>query len=106
MSWVFMSFAIVFEVLGTTMMKLADGFSNFWPSVGVAVFYAAALGFLTLALKQIELSIAYAIWSGVGTAMTVVIGIAIFDEPAGVIKFLCIAMIIAGVVGLQLISKA
>jgi small multidrug resistance pump len=85
-SWSLLLFAILFEVSGTTCMKLSDGFSKLWPSIGVAVFYLLSLAALTLVLKKIDVSVAYAIWSGLGTAL----------------KMVSIALIIAGVVGLNL----
>ena len=62
-AWLILAVTILFEVVGSTMMKLSNGFSVFWPSVGVFVCYSAALAGLTITLKYIELSIAYAIWA-------------------------------------------
>ena len=78
MPWIFLSVAILFEVAGTTSMKLSRGFAEIWPSIGVFVFYMCSAAAVILALRRLELSIAYAIWSGVGTALTVMIGIAFF----------------------------
>ena len=68
-AWLILAVTILLEVVGSTMMKLSNGFSVFWPSVGVFVCYSAALAGLTITLKYIELSIAYAIWAGAGTAL-------------------------------------
>ena len=103
-AWLLLLLTIVLEVAGSTMMKLANGFSEFWPSVGVFVFYSAALAGLTLTLKYIELSIAYAIWSGTGTALIAVIGIWYFHEPVTALKVASLVLVVAGVVGLQLSS--
>jgi len=105
MAWLLLAATIVLEVAGTTLLKLSRGFSDFWPSIGAFVCYGLALGGLNLALKQIDLSIAYAIWSGVGTALVAAIGIAWFREPATALKLVSIALIIVGVVGLQLASR-
>lgn len=102
MAWFLLGLTIVFEVIGSVMMKLSAGFANFWPSLGVFVFYPLALAGLTLVLKTIELSVAYAIWSGAGTALTAVIGIWLFGESLSVAKVFCLVLIIAGVVGLQM----
>lgn len=102
MAWALLALTIMFEVAGTTLMKLSNGLTQVWPSVGVFVCYAAALAGLTLALKNIELSIAYAIWSGAGTALTAAIGILWFNEPATALKLASLCLVIAGVVGLQL----
>ena len=82
MPWIFLSVAILFEVAGTTSMKLSRGFAEIWPSIGVFVFYMCSAAAVILALRRLELSIAYAIWSGVGTALTVMIGIAYFPRAA------------------------
>ncbi len=106
MPWIFLSVAILFEVAGTTSMKLSRGFAEIWPSIGVFVFYLGAAAAIILALRRLELSIAYAIWSGVGTALTVLIGIAFFREPLTGMKLASIALVVIGVAGLSLASKA
>jgi small multidrug resistance pump len=106
MPWIFLSVAILFEVAGTTSMKLSRGFAEIWPSIGVFVFYLGAAAAIILALRRLDLSIAYAIWSGVGTALTVMIGIAFFREPLTAIKLASIALVVIGVAGLSLASKA
>jgi small multidrug resistance pump len=103
MPWIFLSVAILFEVAGTTSMKLS---AEIWPSIGVFVFYMCSAAAVILALRRLELSIAYAIWSGVGTALTVMIGIAYFREPLTAIKLASIALVVVGVAGLSLASKA
>lgn len=106
MPWILLSVAILFEVAGTTSMKLSRGFAEIWPSIGVFVFYLGAAAAIILALRRLELSIAYAIWSGVGTALTVMVGIAFFREPLTAIKLASIALVVLGVAGLSLASKA
>ena len=102
--WLYLILAIVLEVAGTTSMKLSEGFSRLLPSVMIFVFYALSFAGLTLALKRIDVSVAYAIWSGLGTALITVIGLAYFKEPATLIKILSIALIVLGVAGLNLDS--
>src|SRR5258706_13812249 len=80
-AWFFLSGAILFEVAGTTCMKLSKGFTVLTPSLMMFGFYACAFGLNTVATKTIELSVAYAIGSGVGTALTPAIGIPYFKEP-------------------------
>ena len=106
MPWIFLSVAILFEVAGTTSMKLSRGFAEIWPSIGVFIFYMCSAAAVILALRRLELSIAYAIWSGVGTALTVMIGITFFREPLSAFKLASIALVIVGVAGLSLASKA
>ena len=103
-AWLVLLVTIVLEVAGSTMMKLANGFTVFWPSVGVFVCYSAALAGLTLTLKYIELSIAYAIWAGAGTALIAMIGMIYFREPVTAMKLVSLGFVIVGVVGLQLSS--
>ena len=105
MSWLYLTVAILLEVSGTTCMKLADGFTKPIPSVLVFVFYGLSFTFLTLALKQLEVSVTYAIWSGVGTAVIAVIGAVVFHEPLTAARVLCLALIVAGVVGLNATTR-
>ena len=106
MSWTYLLLAIILEVSGTTCMKLSQGFTQVWPSILMFVFYVLCFSFLTLALKKIDVSVAYAVWSGVGTALIATIGILWFREPATVIKILSIGLIVAGVIGLNLGGNA
>ena len=105
MPWIFLSVAILFEVAGTTSMKLSRGFAEIWPSVGVFVFYICSAGAVILALRRLELSIAYAIWSGVGTALTAMIGIVYFREPLTAVKLASIGLVVIGVAALSLAGK-
>ena len=100
--WLALTGAIVLEVSGTVSMKLSDGFTRLVPSILIFVFYAASFALLTVALKKIDVSIAYAIWAGVGMALITVIGILWFREPATAMKLFSILLIIGGVVGLNL----
>jgi small multidrug resistance pump len=106
MPWILLSIAILFEVAGTTSMKLSRGFAELLPSIGVFVFYLCSAAAVVLALRRLELSIAYAIWSGVGTALTVMIGIAYFREPPTAVKLASIAFVVIGVAGLSLAGKS
>lgn len=102
MNWIYLIFAIIMEVLGTTMMKLTNGFTKLIPSVLMFVFYLGSLSFLTFALKRIEVGTAYAIWSGFGTALITIFGIVFFKENISIAKVVSITLIIMGVVGLNL----
>jgi small multidrug resistance pump len=106
MAWFVLLLAIVLEVAGTTSMKLSEGFTKLTPSIAMGVFYVSSLVALTFVLKKLEVSTAYAVWSGVGTALVAGIGIFWFNEPATVAKVVCVALIIVGVVGLNLSSQA
>jgi len=102
MSWLYLGLAIALEVAGTTCMKLSDGLTRWVPSIGMIVLYGASFTFLTLALKHLEIGIAYAIWAGLGTALISVVGIVAFSESASSLKFGFIGLIVVGVVGLYL----
>jgi small multidrug resistance pump len=102
MAWMYLIFAILTEVAGTTSMKLSEGFTRIVPSTFIFIFYGLSLTLLTLALKKLEVSVSYAIWSGLGTALIAVIGILWFREPVTPIKLGSLTLIVVGVVGLNL----
>jgi small multidrug resistance pump len=87
-------------------MKLSLGFTRFWPSVLLFVFYSLSFAAVALAIKQIEVSVAYAIWSGVGTALIAMIGILWFKEAVSTLKLVSLALIVIGIVGLRLSGHA
>jgi small multidrug resistance pump len=99
--WWLLAAAILFEIAGTTCMKLSEGFTKPLPSVLLLVCYLIAFTALTLCLKTIDLGIAYAIWAGVGTALAAMIGFGFFREPVSALKVVCILLILIGVVGLH-----
>lgn len=102
MSWIFLISAICMEVCGTTCMKLSDGFTKLLPSVLIFVFYALSFILMTLAVRKLDLSLTYAIWSGVGTFLIALIGLFWFKEPLSILKVVSMMLVIAGVVGLNL----
>lgn len=102
MAWVYLVLAIVFEVAGTTSMKLSEGFTKPLWSVGIVAFYGASLYLLTLTLKTMDVSLSYAVWAGLGTALVAAIGVLWFHEPLTALKMVSLALIVAGVVGLNL----
>ena len=97
-----LAIAIGSEVAGTIALKYSDGFTRPVPSAVVVGGYALSFWMLALVLKEMPVGIAYAVWAAVGTAMVAGIGIVAFGEPAGTLKLLSLALIIAGVVGLNL----
>ncbi|MDP4267115.1 MAG: multidrug efflux SMR transporter [Bacteroidota bacterium] len=102
MHWFYLALGIVFEVLGTVCMKMADGFTKLIPSIFVFVFYGISLFALIFVLKKMDVSIAYAIWASLGIALISVIGIIWFKEPVSFVKILSLLFIILGVIGLEL----
>jgi len=102
MHWLLLALAIALEVAGTTAMKYSNGLSNLIPSLLMSLFYVLSIVALAFALKKIELSIAYAIWAGMGTALIAMLGIFYFQESVSAMKVISILLIFAGVVGLNL----
>lgn len=100
--WFFLAGAIALEVAGTTSMKLSAGFARLGPSLLIFIFYAMSFTALTFALKGIDVSLAYAIWSGIGTALITIIGILYFQEPLTLLKTISVGLIVIGVIGLNL----
>lgn len=98
MPWVLLVLAISSEVLGTVMLKASEGFSKWTPVVGVVLGYALSFLFLGLALKDIGVGVAYAIWSGLGTIGIVIAGYVLFGEQLTIWGYVGIAVIIAGVI--------
>lgn len=106
MHWAFLALAIVFEIIGTTSMKLSEGLTRLGPSVAIFACYGVAFAFNSLALRRLDLSVTYAIWSGAGTAATALIGILYFREPASALKIASLGLILLGIVGLRLATPA
>ncbi len=102
MPYVLLSLAILSEVCATSCLKLTDGFSRLWPSLGVGVGYLLSFLLLGRALKHIPVSVAYAVWSGAGTAAVAGIGVVAFGESLGRVQWLGIALVVAGVVVINL----
>ncbi|SMB22610.1 Uncharacterized membrane protein YvaE [Sterolibacterium denitrificans] len=105
MHWVYLFTAIAFEVVGTTCMKLSEGFTRPLPSIGVFVFYCSSIVSLTMAVRTMEISIAYAIWSAVGVALIAAIGAVFFHEQLTPPRIFFLLVIIVGVVGLNLSGR-
>ncbi len=104
--WVYLACAIVFEVLGTSALKSAEGFTRLWPSCIVVAGYATSFYFLSLTLKSVPVGIAYAIWSGVGSSFIVLVAWLFYGQRIDVPAAIGILLIISGVLVLNLLSKA
>jgi len=99
--WYCLAGAIVLEIAGTMSMKLSQGFTRTLPSVLLFVFYGVSFALMTVAVKKIDVSVSYAIWSGVGTATIALIGVFWFREVLTWIQVASIVLIVAGVIGLR-----
>ena len=102
MSWIYLLIAGFFEIFWAIGLKLSNGFSNPISSILTIIGMIASFYFLALALKNIPIGTAYAIWTGIGTIGTVIIGIMFFKEPISIIRLFCIFLIITGIIGLKL----
>lgn len=105
MSWAYLLVSIVGEVIATTMMKLSEGFSKPIPSIITAVGYGIAFYFLSLALKSIPVSVAYAIWAGAGIVLISAIGYFYFKQSFDFPGIVGIILILAGVATINIFSK-
>jgi small multidrug resistance pump len=99
-AWWFLAAAIVLEVAGTVSMKLSNGFTQALPSVLLFLFYGASFTCLNFALRSIDVSVAYAIWSALGLILVAAIGILVLRESASALKIGSIVLIVLGVLGL------
>jgi small multidrug resistance pump len=104
-AWAVLGVAIILEVAGTTCMRLSEGFSRLTPSILIFVFYAASFALNTLIIRTLGLSVVYAVWSGVGTVLTALIGFLYFKEPATVLKLVSAGLVVIGVFGLHAASR-
>ena len=104
MAWIVLVIAGLLEVGWAVGLKATAGFTRLLPSALTILCMIASLGMLGLALKSLPLGTAYAVWTGIGTVGTALFGILLYDEPAGALRLLCIALITAGIVGLKLVS--
>ncbi|MFT4412870.1 DMT family transporter [Fredinandcohnia humi] len=103
-AYLFLMIAIVSELFGTSMLKASNGFTKLLPSIGVILGFGLAFFSLSLSLRTIPLSIAYAIWSGIGTAVTAIIGVLVWKEKLNIMSVAGILLIIIGVILLNLHS--
>ncbi|MFJ6198120.1 DMT family transporter [Micromonospora sp. NPDC092111] len=102
MAYLFLLIAITAEVAGTSLLKATEGFTRLWPTLGLAAAYLLAFGMLALAVRDIPVGVAYAMWSGLGTAAIVAVGAVFLGEPLSVPKVVGVGLIIGGVVVLNL----
>lgn len=104
--WLFLSVAIISEVVATSALKASNGFTQLWPSLLVIAGYAIAFFFLSLTLRTMPVGIAYAIWSGIGIVLVTLIGWFVFEQSLDIPAIIGLALIITGVVVMQIFSKS
>lgn len=102
MSWVLLVVAGLFEIAWAIGLKLTDGFTRLWPSVGTSAALVISFGLLGIAARSLPIGTAYAIWTGIGAAGTVLCGIIFLGEPATLARLICVGLIIVGILGLKI----
>ncbi len=105
MKWLLLIIAGLFETGWALGLKYSQGFTKPVPSIFTVLGMIASFYFLSLALKDLPLGTAYAIWTGIGTVGTVVLGIILFKEPVDIMRLICIGFIVIGIVGLKVVSS-
>jgi len=105
MAWIYLFIAGLLEIGWAIGLKYTHGFTRLWPSVGTVLCMIASFGLLALALKSLPMGTAYAVWTGIGAAGTAVLGMILFNEPRDAARLVCLALIVAGIVGLKLVSN-
>ncbi len=105
MSWVILFFAGLSEICWAVGMKYSDGFTRPWPSIFTVGFMLISIFLLGQALKTLPVGTAYAVWTGIGAIGTAVCGMILFGEPRDAARLFCIFLIVAGIVGLKLVTK-
>lgn len=105
MSWVLLLLAGLLEIFWAVMMKYSHGFTVLVPTVLTMIGYIASAIVLSLAIKRLPLSTAYAIWTGIGIIGTSILGIFLFDEQLSITQFICILLIVAGIVGIRVLEQ-
>jgi quaternary ammonium compound-resistance protein SugE len=104
-AWVILVLAGLCEVAWAVGLKYTEGFTRLWPSLATIAAILLSLGLLGVALRHLPLGTAYAVWTGIGTLGTAVLGIWLFGESTSVLRLVCISMILAGIVGLKLAAS-
>lgn len=104
MAWLYLLVAGLFEIGWAVGLKYTEGFTRLWPSVWTLAALALSMALLALAVRELPIGTAYAVWTGVGAVGTAILGILLFGEPRDLARLLSIALIVAGILGLKLVS--
>ena len=105
MHWTILLVAAAFEIVWAAGLKFTEGFTRLWPSLGVGAAMVASMVLLAAAARGLPIGTAYAVWTGIGAAGTAVAGILLFNESTSPARLACLALIVAGVVGLKFFAK-
>jgi quaternary ammonium compound-resistance protein SugE len=105
-AWVLLFVAGLFEIGWAIGLKYTDGFTRLWPTTWTALAMVASVVLLALAVRTLPIGTAYAVWTGIGAAGTVILGIVLFAEPATLARLFFVGLIVAGIAGLKLVTPA
>ncbi len=106
MAWIILFVAGLFEIGWAIGLKYTEGFTRFWPSLGTGLAMVASVVLLGIAMKQIPVGTAYAVWTGIGATGTVILGVVLLGEPATALRLACLGLIVAGIIGLKVLSPS
>ena len=104
MAWLILAIAGLFETAWAIGLKYTDGFTRLWPTIGTVIAMVISVVLLGLAMRTLPVGTAYAVWTGIGTIGTVALGIHLFGDPFTAGRLFCVALIVAGIIGLKLLS--
>jgi len=104
MAWIILIIAGLLEVCWAIGLKYTEGFTKLWPSVGTVAAMTASVVLLGWAMRTLPVGTAYAVWTGIGAVGTVLLGIVLFGEPATVARLACVGLVVAGILGLKLVT--
>ena len=104
MSWIILFIAGLFEIGWAIGLKYTHGFTRLWPTLGTVAAMAISVALLGLAMRELPVGTAYAVWTGIGAVGTVILGIVLFHDPANAARLICVGLIVAGIIGLKLSS--
>ena len=104
-AWLALLLAGLLEIGWALGLKYSDGLTRVWPTLATAIAIILSFGLMALALRSVPFGTAYAVWTGIGAAGSVIIGMALFGEPADFARVACLTLIIAGMIGLKLASS-
>jgi quaternary ammonium compound-resistance protein SugE len=104
--WLALLGAGLMEIVWAVGLKHSDGFTRFWPAVMTLAAILLSFGLMSIALKSLPFGTAYAVWTGIGAAGSIIVGMTLYGEPASTVRVLCLSMIVAGMIGLKLSTPA
>ena len=102
MAWVALLLAGLLEIGWALGLKYSDNFTNFWPSVATVIAIILSFALMSVALQSVPFGTAYAVWTGIGAAGSVAVGMVLFKEPTDILRVLCLLLIVTGIIGIKL----